>query len=171
MTDRDALDVLRDQLLDGAALEDGDDVLDLGDRSGLLAGELRARIGDGWVYAVAGDVDTLERLRRSEDEQGVAGVAYLVGDPEVLPLPDASVDVVVGGGALTDADAATGAARELYRVLRPGGRLSLVERGGPADRVGALRDAGFVDVAGAAAATSQAHAGAGAQALITARKR
>ncbi|HXH98374.1 MAG TPA: methyltransferase domain-containing protein, partial [Gaiellaceae bacterium] len=145
MTDRDALDVLRDQVLDGASLEDGDDVLDLGDGSGLLAGELRARIGDGWVYAVARDVGTLEKLLRSAHEQGIAGVAYLVGDPDVLPLPDASVDVVVGGGVFTGTGAGAGAARELYRVLRPGGRLSLVEGDGLADAVGALRDAGFVD--------------------------
>src|SRR5207253_11437590 len=75
------------------------------------------------------------------------GFMYPVGDAEVLPLPNASVDVAVLGSALVHvADTGT-AARELARVLRPGGRLSLHD---PLQRAGQLcaelEACGFADV-------------------------
>jgi ubiquinone/menaquinone biosynthesis C-methylase UbiE len=164
----DELDALRGRVLDGALLRPGDDVLDLGDGSGLLAADVRGRIGDGWVYAIARDVGTLEELLRSAHELGIAGVAYLVGDVDVLPLPDASVDVVVGRGPFAGVEVATGAARELHRVLRPGGRLSLVAEGELDDSVSPLRDAGFLDVD--VAAMPGPAAASGPRSLVTARK-
>jgi ubiquinone/menaquinone biosynthesis C-methylase UbiE len=164
----DELDALRGLVLDGARLAEGDDVLDLGDHSGFLAADVGARIGDGWVYAVARDVETLEELLRSAHEQQVAGVAYLVGDPVVLPLPDASVDAAVGGGAFFDVGEAAGAAAELCRVLRPGGRLSLVEGGDAAELTATLREAGFLDIA--VVNVPRPDAESGTEVVITARK-
>jgi arsenite methyltransferase len=117
----------RDRVLDGAHLERGDDVLDLGAGTGLLTFGAHERIGDGWVYAVEPDVGALEELLRSAHEIGAAGVMYLVGDAEVIPLPDASVDACVTRSVLMYVGDLSTVAAELFRVLRPGGRVSLYE--------------------------------------------
>jgi arsenite methyltransferase len=165
----DETGALRERVLDAAELQQGDDVLDLGDGSGLLAADVRGRIGDGAVYAIARDVDTLDELLRVAHELGIAGVGYLVGDPDVLPLPDASVDAAVGHGPLSDASEMAGAAAELYRVLRAGGRLAVVERVDAGELETTLRTAGFRDIAVAAAAGPDADQ-PGPPTLITARK-
>ena len=122
-----ALAATRDRVLDGARLVPGDDVLDLGAGIGLLTLGAHGRIGDGWVYAVDPSVSALEELLRLAHEVGAAGVMYLVGDAEVLPLPDGAVDACVTRSVLMYVDDLDRAARELFRVLRPGGRLSLFE--------------------------------------------
>jgi ubiquinone/menaquinone biosynthesis C-methylase UbiE len=133
-------------VLEGAALAAGDDVLVLG--GGELVFGAHDRVGDGWVYVVRSQVDELEELLGEAHENGAAGVAYLVGDAPVLPLPDAAVAAVVGRVA-TDAGALAEAARELHRVVRAGGCVSLAEPElEDAERLaGALRDAGFAGVA------------------------
>src|SRR5207244_1485579 len=54
-------------------------------------------------------------------------VAYLVGAAEVLPLPDTCVDVALTRSVLIYVGELDEAARELFRVVRPGGRISLFE--------------------------------------------
>jgi ubiquinone/menaquinone biosynthesis C-methylase UbiE len=140
-------DERRDRILEGARLRPGDGVLDLSGWSALTFGAHQL-IGDGWVYTVAADAGRLEELLGAAHELDAPGIAYLVGDVEALPLPDASVDAIVGAGVFGSGVAADRAAGELRRVLRPGGRLSLSEPGaGDGESlVAALRDAGFVEV-------------------------
>jgi ubiquinone/menaquinone biosynthesis C-methylase UbiE len=109
------------RVLDGAELSPGDTVADVGARLALGAAERVAPDGD--VIALDLSVDALEELRA---RSAAANVSYLVGQADVLPLPDASVDAVVTCSALIDADEA---AREFARVLRNGGRVSLCELG------------------------------------------
>jgi ubiquinone/menaquinone biosynthesis C-methylase UbiE len=123
----------RDRVLAGARLARDDDVLDLGAGTGLLTFGARERIGDGWVIAVDPEVDNLEELLRGAHELGAGGISYLVGDAEVLPLPDAVVDVAMTRSVLMYVADVGEAARELFRVLRPGGRVSLFE---PVNRKG-----------------------------------
>ncbi|HET7567471.1 MAG TPA: methyltransferase domain-containing protein [Gaiellaceae bacterium] len=130
------------EVLDGAGLGADDDVLVLGGTPPLVFGA-HGRIGDGWVYAVDEHVDALEGLLAEAHRQGVAGIAYLVGDPAVLPLPDGSVAAAVGASLAGGRDPEV-VARELHRVLRPGGRISV--EAGDDDAAAALAAAGFAEV-------------------------
>jgi arsenite methyltransferase len=116
-----------ERILEAAALQPGDTVLDLGAGLGLLTLAAHERIGDGWVIAVDPSVGALEELLRLAHESEANGIMYLVGDAEVLPLPDAQVDVVVARSVLVHVGDTEPVVRELARVLRPGGRLSLRE--------------------------------------------
>jgi ubiquinone/menaquinone biosynthesis C-methylase UbiE len=132
-------------LLDAARLEPEEDVLVLG--SGALALGAHERVGDGWVYVVRSQVDELEELLGEAHAAGASGVAYLVGEAPVLPLPDGAVAAAVGRIA-TDDGALEPAAEELARVLSAGGRAAFAEPDAGAGEAlaRALAAAGFEQV-------------------------
>lgn len=126
-------------LLAAAQLGADDDVLVLG--GGALALGAQKRLENGWVYVVRREVDELEELLREAHAVGASGLAYLVGDPAVLPLPDAAVAVALGRVGAEDGTAAV----ELARVVAAGGRVALATAEGEA-LVAALESAGFADI-------------------------
>jgi SAM-dependent methyltransferase len=132
-------------LLDAARLEPAEDVLVLG--GGSLALEAHERIGDGWVYVVRSQVDELEELLGEAHAVGASGVAYLVGETPVLPLPDGAVAAALGRIATEDG-ALAAAAEELARVLSARGRVSFAQPGpAAADELAhSLAAAGFEEV-------------------------
>ena len=120
-----SLEDVRERVLDRARLGQDDTLLDVGTGTGLLVFGALDRLGDGGsVIALDVSVDCLEELRAAcEDPR----VAYLVGDAEVLPLPDDSVDIVTTRSVLIYVREKAVAAQEFFRVLRPGGRVSIFE--------------------------------------------
>jgi ubiquinone/menaquinone biosynthesis C-methylase UbiE len=132
-------------LLDAARLTPEEDVLVLG--GGSLALGAHELIGDGWVYVVRSQVDELEELLGEAHAVGASGVAYLMGEAPVLPLPDDAVAAALGRIA-TDDGALVAAAEELARVLSPGGRVSFAEPdvGAAEELARSLRSAGFAEV-------------------------
>jgi ubiquinone/menaquinone biosynthesis C-methylase UbiE len=132
-------------LLDAARLEAGQDVLVLG--GGSLALGAHDLIGEGWVYVVRSQVDELEELLGEAHAAGASGVAYLMGEAPVLPLPDGAVGAALGRIA-TDDGALVATAEELVRVLAPGGRVSFGEPDSTAgdELARSLRAVGFADV-------------------------
>jgi ubiquinone/menaquinone biosynthesis C-methylase UbiE len=137
--------VVEQALLDAARLEPEEDVLVLG--SGALALGAHERIGDGWVYVVRSQVDELEELLGEAHAVGASGVAYLVGETPVLPLPDGAVAAALGRIA-TDDGALDAAAEELARVLSAGGRVAFAEpdAGAGEELARVLAAAGFEQV-------------------------
>jgi arsenite methyltransferase len=115
----------RDTVLDNARISSGETVADVGPGIGLLTLGAVERVGDtGEVLAIDISVDALEELRRGTS---APNIAYLVGSADVLPLPDESVDVVVTRSVLIYVADKAEAAGEFFRVLRPGGRVSIFE--------------------------------------------
>ena len=134
---------LDEALLDAARLGADEDVLVLG--GGALALGAQRRLRDGWVYVVRRDVGELEELLGEAHAAGATGVAYLIGEAPVLPLPDGAVAAAIGRVPSEDGAAAA----ELARVLTAGGRVALAEPAGAAvDAVAAaLEGAGFENIA------------------------
>lgn len=116
---------VRERVLDRAGLERDDVVLDVGTGTGLLALGALARLGDeAEVVALDISVDCLDELRAMCRDPRVW---YQLGSAEVVPLPDTSVDVVLTRSVLIYVREKREAAREFFRVLRSGGRVSLFE--------------------------------------------
>jgi arsenite methyltransferase len=113
----------------GAGLEPGETVLDLGCGGGIDTILAARAVGPGG--RVIG-VDLLDemcgRARAFAAEAGVSATVELrPGAMEEIPLPDASVDVVVSNGVLNLSARKSRALAEIFRVLRPGGRISITD--------------------------------------------
>jgi SAM-dependent methyltransferase len=111
-----------------AHLRAGDLVLDLGSGGGLDT-LLAARAVAPGGRAIGLDIlpEMLERAAAHAREAGVTNVEWLRGEIENIPLPDASVDVVVSNGVVNLSPRKSRVLFEAYRVLRSGGRISMAD--------------------------------------------
>ena len=106
----------------------GDVVLDVGAGSGtdaVLASILAG--AKGKVYALDMTPAMVDKLRRNVDLLGYRNIEPVCGNAESIPLPDACVDVVTSNGALNLVPDKARALAEIFRVLRPGGRLQIAD--------------------------------------------
>jgi SAM-dependent methyltransferase len=111
-----------------AGLHPGDDVLALGSGGGidcLIAA--RSVAPGGSVVGIDFLAEMVERARRAAAEAGLVKVRFVESEMETLPLPDASVDVVISNGVINLSPRKVRVLSEALRVLRPGGRLAIVD--------------------------------------------
>jgi ubiquinone/menaquinone biosynthesis C-methylase UbiE len=118
------LATFRETVLDNARLRTTDSVADIGAGTGLLTLGAADRAPEGDIFAIDVSVDALEELRRVS---AAPNVFFLIGSADVLPLPNGSLDVIVTRSVLIYVRDKSEAAREFFRTLRPGGRLSIFE--------------------------------------------
>jgi arsenite methyltransferase len=112
-----------------AFLQPGEAVLDIGSGGGIDTILAARRVGPGGT-AIGLDIvePMLERARANAAEAGVEGwTEFVLGEMEQIPLPDASVDVVISNGVLNLSGRKSRALAEIIRVLKPGGRISLAD--------------------------------------------
>jgi arsenite methyltransferase len=118
----------RCQVLAALELQPGERVLDIGSGPGFLAVEMAAAVGpDGQVQGVDISDSMLALAEAREVPPGSAPVRFCRGAAEQLPVPDGSVDVAVSTQVLEYVHDAPRALGEVYRVLRPGGRVLVLD--------------------------------------------
>jgi arsenite methyltransferase len=112
-----------------AFLQQGEVVLDIGSGGGIDTILAAKRVGPTG-RAIGLDIveAMIDRAHANAAEAGVAGwVEFLHGEMERIPLPDGSVDVVISNGVLNLSARKSRALAEIFRVLRPDGRIALAD--------------------------------------------
>lgn len=100
--------------------------VDLGSGSGGLGLALLEKISDGTMVLMDPNADALRRaLDSARQRDFLSRVVAVVGSAESIPLPDESVDVVVSRGSFYFWQDRAQGLREIWRILRPGGRAMI----------------------------------------------
>lgn len=126
----EALALVRDRVLDHAAVREGDVALDVGTGEGVIAFGALARVGTtGRVLFSDVSQDLLDHCRLLAEQAGVVDRCAFLRAPadDLAALADGAVDVVTTRSVLLFVRDKARALREFHRVLRPGGRVSLFE--------------------------------------------
>jgi arsenite methyltransferase len=109
-----------------ADLNPGETVLDLGSGGGIDVLLSARRVGPtGAAHGLDMTDEMLELARRNAAEAGATNVEFHKGHIEDIPLPDASVDVVISNCVINLSADKPSVFAEMYRVLRLGGRIGI----------------------------------------------
>jgi ubiquinone/menaquinone biosynthesis C-methylase UbiE len=109
-----------------ARLRPGEVVVDLGCGGGLDVLLAAPKVGaSGRVIGIDMTPEMIARARKSAARQGVTNVEFHLATIDHLPLPDASVDCIISNCVINLAPDKLAVFREMYRVLKLGGRLAI----------------------------------------------
>jgi len=109
-----------------AELKPGETVLDLGSGGGIDVLLSAQRVGPtGMAYGVDMTDEMLALARSNQAAAGVTNVEFRKGDIEHIPLPDASVDVIISNCVINLSADKRRVLAEAFRVLKPGGRFAV----------------------------------------------
>jgi SAM-dependent methyltransferase len=109
-----------------AELHEGETVLDLGSGGGIDVLLSARRVGPtGKAYGLDMTDDMLALARENQRKAGLPNVEFLKGQIEAIPLPDASVDVIISNCVINLSGDKDRVLAEAFRVLKPGGRFAV----------------------------------------------
>ncbi|TIS63395.1 MAG: methyltransferase domain-containing protein [Mesorhizobium sp.] len=126
----------RERMLKLARLQSGESVLDVACGTGTLAIAAKRLVGpEGRVAGIDASTEMIERARAKAGRSGL-DLNFVNGTAQALPFGDAEFDIVIGTLMLHHLSKPLRSefVREAERVLKPGGRLLLIDFGRPARR-------------------------------------
>ncbi len=111
-----------------ADLQPGQRVLDLGSGGGIDVLLSARRVGpSGHAYGVDMTPEMLALAEANKTKSGLTNVTFLHGPIEDVPLPDASVDVVISNCVINLSTDKPAVLAEMFRVLAPGGHIGIAD--------------------------------------------
>ena len=111
-----------------ADLKDGETVLDLGAGAGIDVFLAAKKVGErGRVIGVDMTEDMVARGRQLAQEHGFANVEFRLGDIAHLPVDSATIDVIISNCVINLTPDKLASFTEVYRVLKPGGRILIAD--------------------------------------------
>ncbi|MEO6447012.1 MAG: arsenite methyltransferase [Gemmatimonadaceae bacterium] len=109
-----------------ADLREGETVLDLGSGGGIDVLLSARRVGpSGKAYGLDMTEEMLALANANKARAGATNVEFLRGHIEEIPLPDASVDVIISNCVINLSGDKRTVLAEAFRVLKPGGRFAV----------------------------------------------
>ncbi len=109
-----------------AELKEGETVLDLGSGGGIDVLLSAKRVGEtGKAYGLDMTDEMLALARRNAEKAGATNVEFLKGYIEKVPLPDQTVDVIISNCVINLSTDKPRVIDEMFRVLKPGGRIGI----------------------------------------------
>jgi len=112
-----------------AAPRKGEVIMDLAGGTGDLAAQMAVKVGPGGQVVVVDVNEAMIRTGRDRllDRGLIEGLCYVLGDAEALAFPDNSFDCVTMAFGLRNVTHKDRALAEMFRILKPGGRLLVLE--------------------------------------------
>jgi len=109
-----------------AELKQGETVLDLGSGGGIDVLLSAKRVGPtGKAYGLDMTDEMLALANKNKLRAGATNVEFLKGEIEQIPLPDASVDIIISNCVINLSGDKRRVLSEAFRVLKPGGRFAV----------------------------------------------
>ena len=129
-----------ERLAERLELKEASRVLELGSGPGYFSRAVARRVPRGYLLLVDLQSEMLQKAREKLARAGLGNVGFAQANGTALPLPSGAWDCVFLVAVLGEVSDPTSCLREIYRLLRPGGLLSLTEQPGDPDFI-ALPDA------------------------------